>query len=29
LHVLTQLERYNNGKDPESDFAGHIVTCVG
>ena len=29
LHVLTQLERYNNGRDPESDFAGHIVACVG
>jgi len=29
VHVLTQLERYNNGRDPDSDFAGHIVACVG
>jgi len=29
LHVHTQLERYNNGKDLDSEFAGHIVACGG
>jgi len=29
LHVVTQLERYNNGKDKNNEYAGHIVACVG
>ena len=29
LHVVTQLERYNNGRDRNSEYAGHLVACVG